>query len=293
MLVDASATDRAGNTTAAARLILPIDDKVPPTLTLATENGRLDIASGQTFNVVANAEDEVGVTRVQLTGTGAFTVSDDKQVSPPTGSATVVFTMTAPEGATPGSVLNLVGRATDTSNNVSAAATLSLTVRSVTDVVLPESALILAGETQQIPIQLPAAALVGGLRVDLTISDPLIASVPAFVAFAEGETTRTFTLSGVSGGVATVTASVQGIPRATTTATVRGGIVSGIVRDPSGSTVSGVQLTVSSSGNSSQVSFSVTSGADGRYFVEGANLPAITVGPRIQRRVSVGSAQVN
>ena len=76
---------------------------------------------------------------------------------------------------------------------------------------------------------------------------------------------------------ATITASIQGVPGAVLTATVRGGIVSGIVRNPSGAPVSGAQVTVTSSAASSALTFAVTSGADGRYFVEGANLLTIAV----------------
>ena len=274
--LDATATDKAGNTTSAAQVILPVADNVLPTVTLRTSDGKLEIVPGQTFTVIADAEDEIAVARVQLSGSGAFTLSDAKQVSPPVGSASVSFTFTVPSTVAAGASLTLTAKATDTSNNTSAPATLTLTVRSVTDVTLPASALIVAGETQQVQIGVPGGAL-ATLRIDLTSSDPSIATVPASVTFAPGDTTKSFGVTGVSGGAATITASVQGVARATLTATVRGGIVTGVVTDPSAIPVVGAQITVTSRAANGSLTFSTTTDGDGRYFVEGANLPSITV----------------
>src|SRR5205823_5135343 len=79
----------------AAQLVLPVADRVPPTGTLQTESGGLDIVRGRSFTVVAHAQDELGVAQVELTGTGAFTFGPEaKQVSPPTTDGQASFTLT-------------------------------------------------------------------------------------------------------------------------------------------------------------------------------------------------------
>jgi hypothetical protein len=274
--LDATATDKAGNTTSAARIILPIADTVAPTVTLRTLTGRLDIVPGQTVTVIADAEDELAVASVRLTGEGAFTVSEAKQISPPSGSAAVPFTVMAPANATSGSILTLTARATDTSNNTGAAATLALTVKSSVDVTLPASALVVAGQTQQVTLTVPGGAPEGGLRVDLASGDTNIATVPSFVTLQPAESTRTFGVAGVSGGVAGITASIAGVVRATLAATVRGGVVSGVVIGPTKAPMLKAQVLVTSIGNGASITLPAITDDQGRFFVEGAIYPAIT-----------------
>lgn len=259
--ITATATDQSGNVGTASSLILPVADTVPPTVRLRTASGSLEMVRGATVTVVADADDGIAVSRVDLTGSGAFTMSDSKQVSPPEGSAEVAFTITVPATLQAGQVLNLQATATDTSGNTSLPATISLTTETLPSVVLPASQVLVAGQNQDITVQLSDPAPAGGLTVDLATGDQTIATAALSVAFAAGESSKTVTLTGVSGGTTSLTASIQGVARGSMTLTVRGGIVSGTVYDPQFSPVANAEVTVGQA--------TTTTDASGNYFVEG------------------------
>jgi hypothetical protein len=82
--LNAVAYDLAGNQTAAAQVILPVSDTVPPQITsFTTPSGRLDMVPGQPASVTVTATDEIGVTRVVLSAAGAFTFSDSASTTLP------------------------------------------------------------------------------------------------------------------------------------------------------------------------------------------------------------------
>ncbi len=269
--LDASATDAAGNTTTAARVLLPVADRAGPTLTLRTSTGSLDIVPGGVVTVVGQADDETAVDRVVLSGQGAFSVSSSRQVSPPSNSTQVTFPITVPANAAVGSVLNLSATATDVFGNVSAPATLALTVASTIGVSLPPSVLVAAGEGAPLAVTLSAPAPAGGVRVDLAVDDIDVALVPLSVQFAENETTKTVAVTGVAGGVTTVRASVAGSERSSTTVTVRGGVVKGTVYNLQLEPVAGVEVVVL---GASLVQTTVTD-ASGNFRVEGIGTDAL------------------
>jgi hypothetical protein len=266
--LDAIAVDRAGNTTAAARLILPIIDEVPPTIALRTSSGSLEIAPGSPVTIIADVEDEIGVTRVDLAGDGAFTVADARQISPPLGSAQATFTINVPAGLAEGSVLNLRATATDISNNVSTPATLTLTVRAVSDVTLPASVIVIAGQSETVQVTLPAPAPAGGLTVTFSSRNATVAQPAASAHFNEGETSASLQIDGIAGGVTTIDAFVGGVQRASMTATVRGGVVSGRVLDELLNPVAGAQVTII---DVLATPFATVTDGDGNYFIEGVN----------------------
>ena len=268
LTLDATATDAAGNTATAARVLLPIADLNPPTLRLRTTTGALDIVPGSSVTVFADGEDETGINAVTLAGQGSFSVNQAKQVSPVSNSIHLPFPIAVPAGATDGSVLNLSATATDIFGNISAPATLALTVRSGVTVTLPLSLIVAAGDTAPVVVQLGTPAPAGGVIVDLRSADTNLAQITAQLAFAQGESSKQATVSGLAGGSVTLTASVGGVTRASMTATVRGGIVSGIVRNPQAQPVSGATVTlVDAFGNV----FSAVTEADGSYIVEGVD----------------------
>ena len=81
--------------------------------------------------MIADASDTIAISHVDLTGTGAFSITDAKQVSPAVPTAHVSFTINVPASTPPGAVLNLQARAVDTSNNQSLPALLSLSVKTL------------------------------------------------------------------------------------------------------------------------------------------------------------------
>jgi hypothetical protein len=272
LLLDASAEDRAGNLRDATRVVLAMADQTPPSVTLRTSTGQLSMVPGQSLTVLADATDEIGVTRVTLTGTGALTLTDARSIAPPTTPATAAFTIQVPKTVTVGQTLTLRAQAFDLSNNTSAPAELTLFVQSLSDIGLPPSAIVVAGEPVAVTMTLPQPAPAGGIAVALTSTQPLVASVPASVQYAAGETTKTFNVAGVSGGTASITAAIDGVPRAAMTVTVRGGVVRGRVTSD-GQPVSGAAVAVEDFAGT----VSTTSAPDGTYFVEGRTGPAVTV----------------
>jgi len=264
VVLDAFAVDKAGNRTNAGRVILPVSDSTPPTIRLRSANGRNDMVAGRTVDVIADASDELGVARIELTGQGAFTLATARQVSPPLPSGSATFTIEVPASVPAGAVLTLQARAVDISGNVSVPVSLALTAASVSDVVLPASLVMIAGETASMPVQLSAAAPAGGLRVDFVSSDTTIVSPLPSLTFAAGETSKSLALTGISGGSASISARIQGVPRASTTVTVRGGIVRGTVLSPQMQPVPGAQVTVTGG----QTVTTLTDDT-GHYFVEG------------------------
>jgi hypothetical protein len=56
--------------------VLRVADLTPPTLTLRTGNGRLEATPGEPLIVIAESNDEIGVSRVTLRGDGAFAFTD-------------------------------------------------------------------------------------------------------------------------------------------------------------------------------------------------------------------------
>jgi hypothetical protein len=273
LTLDATATDRAGNTGTAARVILPIADTIAPTVTVQTANGSLGVAPGQIVNVVVNGEDEGLLSELRLAATGAMTFNQAKQVTPPSGSATLSFEVIVPAALPTGAQIQLAATAVDLSGNVSAPASVTLTVSSGLDVTLPASQIVKAGKTVNVTVQLGQPAPANGLRLDFAIDNPDLAAVTPSLVFAAGETSRTIQLTGVAGGTTTLRALYQSVARASMTVSVSGGVVSGTVLDSQLHPVAGAQLTVSGGG----VSVSATSAADGTYVAEGLPGPNVAV----------------
>ncbi len=270
--LDAVAVDRAGNIGTADRVILPVADSNRPTLVLRTSDGGTAAVPGRTVDVTATAGDEIAVNRIELAGQGSFTYNDARQVSPPSGTAVVTFSVPVPANAAPGSLLTLHGRAFDISGNVSVIASLSLTVTLLADLTLPPSVIVAAGESAIVELGLPGGAP-AGLRVDLQSTNPAVASVPPFVTFAAGEASRNVEITGVAGGTAGLSALINGVERASMTVTVRGGVVSGRVFDALLNPVSGVTITITGGGSSQ----ATQSDANGDFTVEGIRGPEVEI----------------
>jgi hypothetical protein len=273
LTLDASAEDRAGNVGSATRVILPVGDNVAPIVTGSrTGTGRLQIVRGRSVTVVVDAEDDLGVSEIDLAGQGAFTVTQAKAIAPPLGTATASFTIQVPADATPGAVLTLQATAVDLAHNTSAPVVLALTVTALPEVTLPASVVVPAGESRNLSMQLSEPAPVGGLRVDLA-ADANVASVPASIVFAGGQSQATVGVTGVSGGTTTLDALIQGVQRGSATVVVEGGIVSGTIRDPQLAVVAGAKVTVT--GGATPIT--TETDAQGKYRVAGIAGPFVSV----------------
>jgi hypothetical protein len=276
VFLDAFAVDRAGNRRDADRVVLAMADEVPPAVQIRTADGRLDMVPGRSVTVVAEATDETGVSRITLAGSGAFALTDAKTLVPPTTPASATFIVNVPASVLPGQTLTLTARAIDLSGNTSDPASIVLTARALSDVSLPASVIVLAGDVQPVTLALGAPAPEGGVVVSLASAQSTIATVPSAVVFAPGEREKSVEVTGVSGGTTSVAALIDGVSRASMTVTVRGGVVRGRVLDPAGQPAGGADVTVL--GGAAPVT--TMAGPDGRYFVEGVAGPGVTVRAR-------------
>ena len=184
-----------------------------------------------------------------------------------------MFSIPVPAAAQPGTQIQVTATATDLANNTSGPASLTLTVISSMQVTLPSSAIVTAGETLDVDVQMSQAAPAGGTRIDFTAADADVAGVPAFVVIPEGQTTGTLSISGLSGGSTQIRALIAGAQRAAMTVAVNGGIVKGLVRDALLNPVAGVELTISGGGTTQ----SAVTESTGHYRVDGVAGPDVSV----------------
>lgn len=269
----ATATDKAGNIGTSGNVVLPVSDRTAPTIHLRTANGLTDVGAGQPLVILADADDDVSVTTIDLTVGGAFVLTQSRAFTPALASAHTDFRFDVPASVPDGATVTLSARAKDLAGNFSAPATLTLTVHAAQAVVLPASTLLKAGEEIPIAVEIPGGAP-AAVRVDFTSDNTDVATVTPSVLFAAGESSKTFILTGISGGTAQITASALGVPSGTMTAAVRGGIVTGVVTDDHLNPVAGVAITVGGGGGPN---LATVSASDGSYSVEGAFGPDVTV----------------
>lgn len=267
--LDVVAVDKAGNRTSAPQVVLPVADLTPPRTSVRTLSGSTEMVPGQQMTIVVEATDEIGVQRVDLTGTGAFNYTNSKGISPPLGSAHSQFTLQIPANLVDGAVLTLEGTATDISGNVSQPAVLVLTSQTLTTVTLPGSTIVNAGEIKMLEMQLSSPAPASGVVINMTSGNAGIALATPTVIFAEGEQVRQFSVTGVAGGTTQLRAFIGGIERGAMTVTVSGGIVTGTVYNPYPTPVAGAEVVVNS--------YSTVTGADGRFSFTGIRGPGISI----------------
>lgn len=265
--LEVTAYDAAGNSADAPSVILPIADTMPPQVSIRTANNSTEMYPGQPLTIVVTAQDDSIVSSVALSGSGAFSFSDGA-VFPPSGSVEKSFTVDVPAGIGNGAQLTVSAMATDASNNTSTPVSLILTARVLQAVQLPSSQLIAAGETESISATLAQPAPAGGITIEL-VATGSIQVQPSLLVFAEGETSKSFTLAAVAGGSASVSAQVGGATVSSMTVTVRGGIVSGTVVNGSAQPVSGAQVVINGT--------TYTSAVDGSFFAEGISGTTVVI----------------
>ncbi|MCU1382351.1 MAG: LamG domain protein jellyroll fold domain protein [Acidobacteria bacterium] len=267
----ATAVDRAGNIGTSGNVVMPVADRTPPTVHLHTDNFLTEVGAGTPLVIVADADDDLAVAVIDLTVSGAFTLAQSRTPAQAVANAHEEFRFDVPASVPDGATITLVARATDHAGNVSPPATLTLTVRSAQTVVLPGSVLLKAGESAIVSVDIPGGAR-SPVRVDFTTDNADVATVTPSVQFAAGEISKTFVVTGQAGGTVQIGASLRGVPSATMTVVVRGGIITGFVVDDRLRPVGGADVIVSGGATVATVS-----AANGSYTVEGINGPDVTV----------------
>ena len=266
--LDVVAIDRAGNRGSAHQVVLPVADTNKPLVTLRTLSGSTEMVPGQQLTVVVEGSDEIGVARLELSGSGAFSYLNSTGISPPLGSARADFAMVVPGNLPEGAILNLQALAQDISGNLSLPASLVLTGQSLPGVTLPASLLLNAGDQKVIDLQLTEPAPAGGATVSLVSANAGIALATPTVVFAVGERSRPVTVSAVSGGTTQLRAMIGAVERGAMTVTVTGGIVTGTVYNPYPNPVAGAEVVING--------YSVVTDGTGRFSISGIAGPVVS-----------------
>ena len=115
-------------TLAPARSNVTVTVDTPPTADILSPADGAQVERGDTVSVSVQTTDQVGVTRVALDVSGETTFSEIRQISPAATSTLVTFSFVVSNTAAVGGSISVTAQATDTINQVSAAATRTLTV---------------------------------------------------------------------------------------------------------------------------------------------------------------------
>jgi hypothetical protein len=172
ILLQATARDEAGNTSALATRVLKIADTLSPVMhSIAPLTGTESVGQGQTVTVQAQATDNVGVTEFEFTVSGAYT-DTQKVLVVSAESAAGNYSFIVPTNAPTGSTITVEARASDMVGNRSDP--LSLVLRlSRAPTIDPVGAMeIVQGLLTNVPVR--ATDLDGNLRKLEVIDSRLI-----------------------------------------------------------------------------------------------------------------------
>ncbi|MFO1432626.1 MAG: carboxypeptidase regulatory-like domain-containing protein [Candidatus Competibacteraceae bacterium] len=265
--LQAKAVDQAGNP-GKEKILLAVADTIAPRIASVSADFTQP-APGQTLTVTVSATDDLAINRLDLT-CGDFAYADQKQITPPSNSAQTIFQVPVPANATVGAPFTLQASALDTSDNSSPPFPLKLMVGAQLKLSLPESVSLLAGDTESVQAHLSAPAPAGGVTITLSSENPDIAKVtPLSLVIPAGMQDGAFEVEGWSGGLATIDAAIAGMTQTSMKASVDGGVVSGVVLNEAGTSVSGVQLNINGK--------TVKTDAQGQFLVKEVQEMQVTV----------------
>lgn len=217
------ATDGAGNTGTAAR-VLQIADTVNPTLSaLDPVSGSTQVLAGSTVNIRATVADNVGVTALLFSTEGALVTTGSSAVSPPVTSGSAVFSLTVPANSPDGSTIIVRVRARDAAGNLSDERSIVLSIgdatpptvefiepADATEVSPGTSATVRAGATDDTAVARITLSASGVVTATLH-HDVVPASTPAAATFSlnvpagtpAGQITLTLTATDAAGAMST------------------------------------------------------------------------------------------
>jgi len=98
--ISVRAEDTAGQFSAAATRTLTVVDRTAPTVTIQAPAPHTPYNFGDTVTVQVPAADAVGVSRIRLEVSGAFSASPSQTIAPPTTAASATFEIPIPFGLT-------------------------------------------------------------------------------------------------------------------------------------------------------------------------------------------------
>ena len=188
----AVAVDRVGNRSAPVSLLVTVIPDQPPT---AIVSAAATAEVGTNLSVTVTGQDDVGVTSLKLTASGAITSTQSRTYSTQS-PATGTFTLTIPAAAGPGSTITLIATAVD-SAGVASDATATVTVvdtkAPTVTISAPTSNQAVTGST--VTVTVSATDAVGVSRIDLAASAGTITSPnPVTIAPSLTSASASFTL---------------------------------------------------------------------------------------------------
>jgi hypothetical protein len=140
--LEASAVDTRNQRATAPTVAVQVVDQTPPAAQILSPANGGKVNPGATVQVQVRATDSYGVAAIELTTSGAFTLTQTRPVSPTATTTTQTFNVVVPETAAANVPVVFSAKATDGSGNASQVAAITLTVRDVTapqvTVTLPE-----------------------------------------------------------------------------------------------------------------------------------------------------------
>lgn len=172
----------------------------PPTLTLAPASLTLGVGRKATLTVTSSVVAGSTGLQVALSSSNPTIATLPAALTIPAGSssATVMLDTVAIGDTT------ITAQASEFANGSTAVIVRPVSLN------LPAAALVAPGLVRSLPLSLSDPAPAGGLVVTLASSNPAVASVPASITLAEGQSNANFLLSGVTVGTATLSAKASG-----------------------------------------------------------------------------------
>ena len=162
-------------------------------------------SGGQEQFTVSFSSPAPAASNVTLTATPAGIVTVPATVAVAAGASQVTFVATSPAGAAPGTVTISVSFGGQFTNAILTVAPLPVLTGQVA---LAAASIPVKGSTQG-TVTLNGPAPSSGLQVQLASSSSAIAIVPATATIPAGQTSVSFTITGVAAGTSTITATGQ------------------------------------------------------------------------------------
>jgi hypothetical protein len=182
----------------------------PPTLTITPNSLTLGVGRTASLTLQSSVPAGAGGLSVSLNSSNADVATVPSSITIPEGSNSVSFTVSTVAIGT----ANIHATA-----NEFASGSTAITVRPIS-LNLPSGVLVAPGLSRSVPLVLSDPAPAGGLEVTLASNSTTVATVPVSLTVPEGQSSANFTLSGVSAGTSTVSASAQGYQSASMLATI-------------------------------------------------------------------------
>jgi hypothetical protein len=213
--VRARARDAAGQLSNELVLALTVGDTEAPVITMSAPAAGAIITPGQSITVTASATDDVGVSQIVLTASGAITFNETRAIAPAATPAAATFVIPT-SASTPAGPVTLTVHAIDAASNTSSPVGREIVIRdgtAPTVVITDPAAGADVDPRQPLNVTVQATDAVGVAEVTLTTSGVLVSTSTRPVSPAVSPRSEQFALTfselPVTGGQLTLTGSAR------------------------------------------------------------------------------------